>query len=558
MKDRHYPEPYYLADRANARLLICPLLADIHGDSRVAVYDHNAGRYSFLKIIPSGGRMHIPLLELLPLSNFSIKLQLREADAWVDHLPPARMGSLGNFSHSRISPSSWGISGDCVVILRNPHTGTVVARHLVSGNEEVDFVYETAEGRKLQLDFFRGEVDGGAGARLLPPIRLVPTDQLGRPPEHIQHVGPQLAYTQRQNVTLAPVALKSAGKGGVATYGYLGAREGMEPIVEAMDFVLGRQRYLYQPYRAASREEPGTVIYLGLPHASWGHFLTQGLARVWYALLHPELPVVWDSTRLQPYQQEVLDLIGMENRQHFLTEPVLFENVIFPFPGVCLGDFVLKGFTDSIGRVPRAEPVRGKKIFLSRSGLGHARGGLEGQMDAELDRLAERYGFTLFHPERHSIRQQLDEMSSSEVVLAVEGSALHSVLLLRGPLDTRLWALSRHRGGSGVFAHIKTAKELKYETLNFLRSPMGGARGQIDIDLGEFEAALARTEGLTENLHLLGNRIERPIDAQTSFQAHINNTQTGLDRLEGDLTEAYFALRKRDYTSASAIISSYL
>ena len=557
MIDRHKPESYYLVDRDNARLLIFPLLANIDSDSRVSVYDHKAGRNSLIKVIPSGERCHIPLRELLPLSDFSIKLQLRQAGVWVDHLPSARMASLGNFSVSRISPGAWGISDDCVVILRNPHTHALVARHFVAAGDEVDCSYETDSG-KLLLSFFRSEADGSIGAGLTPPIRLVPTDQLGRPPADIQHVGPELAYTRRQNVTLAPVVSKPGGKGGLATRGYLAARQGTEPIVEAMDFALGRQHYLYQPYRAASKVQSGTAIYLGLPHGSWGHFLTQGLSRVWYALLHPELPVVWDCRRLRPYQQEVLDLIGMKNQQHFITEPVVFENVIFPFPGVCIGDFVLKGFTDSIGRVPAANRVPGKKTFLSRSGLDTASGGLQGRTDAELDRLAERYGFALFHPEQHSIKEQLDEISSSETVLAVEGSALHSVLLLRDPLDTTFWALSRHRGGSGVYAHIKAAKELQYETLNFLRSRLAGHRDEIDIDLDEFETALARTNGLTENLHLLNDRIEHPIDVQTSFQAHMNNTQTEMSHLEGDLTDAFFALRNKDYTTASAVISSYL
>ncbi|MBO0901202.1 glycosyltransferase family 61 protein [Cellulomonas sp. zg-ZUI22] len=553
--------PFFLIDRRDATLIVSPALAGIEGRSRVAIYDHDARRYSHVTAVAAGGVLRLALRDLLPLDRLSIKLQTPSMSdgSWKDHAKPDRLSALGPISVETIAPATWGVAEDCWVTLRDTYTGTEILRCAVSRGGEIEFVLDGDDSvRRIQLDFFAQRADGGVGPRLLPPIRLAPASRRGQPPEACGSVHGDLRYSCRRNVTLAPTVLKSSPRGGLATFGFLGAWEGDEPIVEAMEFVLGRQRYHYQPTRPEPASTHGRAIYLGLPHGSWGHFLTQGLARIWYALLHPEVPVIWDAAGLEPFQQHVLQLIGMRNPQHFLTKPMAFDEVVFPFPGISLGDYVLTSFTDMIGCVPASTTVPGKKLFISRSGLSHGRGGLEGAQDEALDLLAERHGFEVFHPEQHSVELQLKEMSSAEVVLGVEGSALHSLLLMEDPIATRFWALSRHRGGSGVFEHIRAAKALQYETINFLRHRIGGARGSIDMDIDALDLALTATAGLTRDLHVLDDRVEHPATTQTSYGAHIANTQVGLSRLEGDLAEALLALRGRDHGTAAAAISWYL
>ncbi len=338
---------------------------------------------------------------------------------------------------------------------------------------------------------------------------------------------------------MAPFSRQLLGSGALTTRGYIGAWVDRVPVVEALDFALGRQYYNFRPFVEAIHQRAGTVIYLGPPQQGWGHFLTQGLSRIWYALEHPEIPVLWDAIELQPYQQHALELIGLRNPQIFLTEPVEWERVIFPYPGLCIGEFALPEFTRKIGQVPPASPTAGKRLFLSRTGLSKELTLLE----RELDDLVVRHGFTLFRPEEHSISQQLREMSSAEVVLGLEGSALHTPLLLQDPLRTRFFALTRHRSGAGVFEHIRRAKNLRYETLNFLTSAKrGGHRAPLDLDLLALNDALEKTAGFTTNLDSLQDRIEKPWPGQTSFDNHLRMAQVHQTDVEALLTQAHIAL----------------
>jgi len=555
----HSRAAFFAVDRAGASVVVAPVLAGVREDARVAVYDHDAGMYVQIRELGPGEIWRLPLRELSPVSNFSIKLQIRDGDGWRDHVGPVRLRTLGDLSLASVVPSAWGVTIPCVVLLRDVYTRQELLRAAADPDDVVEHVLDgTGDLRRVQLDFFERGDDGRAGARLLPPIRLVPRERAGRPVKRLVCSDSGLPYARRRDVTLAPVALKAPPEGGLATYGFIGAWEAGEPVVEAMEFVLGRQRFLYHPEVPEVTERRGSAIYLGLPHGSWGHFLTQGLSRVWYALQHPSVPVVWDASRLHPYQERVLEILGMKNPQLFLREPMRFDEMVFPYPGIGLGDYVSADFARVIGRLRPQRVVPGKKIFLSRSGLKSARGGIEGAMDVELDRLAQAHGFSIFCPEQHPVEQQLAEMSSAEVVLGVEGSAFHSLLLLADPVETAFWALSRHRGGAGVYEHIKAAKGLRYETLNFLRAPMAGARGSIDLDLDGLDAALASTGGLTRDLHLLADRVESPTSMQMSYEAHVDNCLVRLGRLERDLAEAVLRLRAREVEAAASAISWYL
>lgn len=163
-----------------------------------------------------------------------------------------------------------------------------------------------------------------------------------------------------------------------------------------------------------------------------------------------------------------------------------------------------------------------------------------------MEGIAASYGYESFSPEEHSLADQLEVISSSEFVLGIEGSAFHNVLLLEGDISTKFLALSRHRGGGGAFEHIKQAKGLRYETLNFLTSGRGTAHSSVNLDLEALEEAMRRTNGLASNLESIESRIERPSPIQTSYQTHLVNTQVVLTEVEEVIRDARLALKRND------------
>ncbi|WP_072312877.1 glycosyltransferase 61 family protein [Agrococcus sp. Marseille-P2731] len=457
-------------------------------------------------------------------------------------------GDRVNFE--RLTPTDWGVDSECFVELEETKSKTVRLRKRAEAGSTIEWQHDNS-GEKLQLTFRRIGPHGQVGGMIGSAHRWVPSALRAPVPPEAEGHGDTLQASHHREVTLAPYVRSYLGSGVFSTRGYVGAWSNDSPAIEILDFALGRQYYNLRPPVDAAHRRSGTVIYLGPPQRGWGHFLTQGLSRLWYALEHPETPVLWDAPGLLPYQQRVLEVLGMRNEQHFLTEPVEWEHVIFPFPGLCIGEFASRQHTDIIGRVPPSPQIPGRRVFVSRSGLKEE----ISDDERSLDDLVTRHGFTVFRPEQHSIAEQLDVLSSAEVVLGLEGSALHTPLLLQDPIVTRFWALTRHRAGAGVFEHIRSAKQLRYETLNFLRSSTrGGHKSPFDLDLAALDDALRRTSGLTENLEELQGRIEHPWTGRTSYATHLRHAQVHSSADEEVIARAHLALLEHDEKTAIKLL----
>ncbi|MBV5277774.1 MAG: glycosyltransferase family 61 protein [Campylobacteraceae bacterium] len=220
---------------------------------------------------------------------------------------------------------------------------------------------------------------------------------------------------------------------------------------------------------------------------------------MWFAKEHPDIPIVWISGReLSVMQKSILDVVEIKNKSIFLKQPTEFKKVIFPLPGLSVGDFVLKDHAKFLGNVKSSKIIHNKKIYMSRSLLQGERGAF---VDEEkIDSLFQEYGFLIYHPQIHSLSEQLETISSSEIVVGVEGSALHSVLLLENASDTKFIAIGRHRMGSGIFEHIRKVKNLNYRTLNILNDPSKclSAKDMLPLDLNILKSLLQKTNGFKD------------------------------------------------------------
>lgn len=67
--------------------------------------------------------------------------------------------------------------------------------------------------------------------------------------------------------------------------------------------------------------------------------------------------------------------------------------------------------------------------------------------ELELEDMLASRGWIIFHPEEHSVEEQLETMGSGEVVMGCIGSAFHSLLLLKHP-GSRYIVINRMNGES--------------------------------------------------------------------------------------------------------------
>jgi hypothetical protein len=175
-------------------------------------------------------------------------------------------------------------------------------------------------------------------------------------------------------------------------------------------------------------------IYCGVLYNHYGHFLLESIARLWFAGEHPTAPLIWAGasrwpagTTLKPWQQEMLDILGVTNPRIVATEPTQVGRLYVPDIGYRYDDWFHPqhaAFLAAYEGPPQEESVR---VWLSRSRIAkHVR-----DLNASaLERRLEAAGWTVSHPETQSVREQLDTMARAAVVAGEEGSAFHTLMLL--------------------------------------------------------------------------------------------------------------------------------
>ncbi len=212
----------------------------------------------------------------------------------------------------------------------------------------------------------------------------------------------------------------------------------------------------------ATAKLTGRHLFAGQNWAHFGHFMAEGMSRLW-ALDHlkeqpesiifvPKRP--GQSQDLKSYQQEFFDLLGIDIPIRVIEEPTQVEELIVPGQGFGIGliaegtphfrDFFANRFALDV------KPDGPEGLYLSRTALG----GLEGTVLAEQaleDNLAKN-GIETFHPQQFSIAEQVARYRASTRVVSLDGSALHLFGFVGKPHQKVAMILRR---SSNVFAPIR-------------------------------------------------------------------------------------------------------
>jgi hypothetical protein len=208
----------------------------------------------------------------------------------------------------------------------------------------------------------------------------------------------------------------------------------------------------------AAASHAGPAIWLGPLLDGYGHFLLESLARAWLAREHPETPLVWSCRApgasdepeeepseepaeadragagpLRSWQRGILDLLGVRNPIVCLDAPARFERLIVPDIGYQVQGYFHPAHAGFLAAVPH-RPQPGRKLWLSRGKLRQ----LQNASMPEVERRLADLGWTIVHPERLPVAEQMAHVASAERIAAEQGSALHSVVLLKDPQELRV------------------------------------------------------------------------------------------------------------------------
>lgn len=250
-----------------------------------------------------------------------------------------------------------------------------------------------------------------------------------------------------------------------------------------------------QPDPATVEPLSGRHLYGGVGRVHFGHFLVESISRLW-ALDHLDTPV--DSVLFSPMHGRSPDAMFGKALVELVTvfcgdvpvtpicTPTRVEKLAVPSQGV--GHLNWSTGTPEFRRFIRTRieahyaPNGPEKLYLSRTRLANE----DSLVDHEdqIEDLMAAAGYTVFHPERHSIREQIEHLMAARMVVGADGSAFHLAAHVLKP-GTRVGLIKRrHRTAvfNAIAAQIRAFSTVELSTLHPLKPQQEGeARARLNL-----------------------------------------------------------------------------
>ncbi len=183
------------------------------------------------------------------------------------------------------------------------------------------------------------------------------------------------------------------------------------------------------------------VVYCGYLVPQWGHFLVEGVARLWYFLENdPSIDkyvfFLEENTQreIRGNYREFLELLGIWDKLELITRPTAYRQVLVPERAYKTRSYYSGQYLAVFDRIAdQARPAPGwqaaDKVYLSRSQFQK---GLAFEFGFDcLDNFFEKNGYTLLYPEKLSLSQLICYLRAARAVAMPSGSIQHNMLFAR-------------------------------------------------------------------------------------------------------------------------------
>lgn len=185
------------------------------------------------------------------------------------------------------------------------------------------------------------------------------------------------------------------------------------------------------------------VLYLGMLHDVWGHFITDCLTKLW-PLFSEKVPgrirntkCIYTTLRNKPIPSsyfEVFRLIGIDiEGLEYISKPTKFKKIYLPDSSFYID--TNKGyrmyspeFLDTINRITAniEADERYAKLYFTRTAVKNQRDFGE---DA-IEKAFKDLGYSIVSPEKHSFAEQVAMLKGCKTFASTEGSCSHNALFL--------------------------------------------------------------------------------------------------------------------------------
>lgn len=201
----------------------------------------------------------------------------------------------------------------------------------------------------------------------------------------------------------------------------------------------------------------GRHMWGGLFYGHFGHFMTETMSRCWAFDREDIESVIFvpkhgKLTHFAGYRVDYWNLLGITAPPQVAMEPIEVEELLVPGQGFGLGPIArgtpefhatMRRLTDNL---PTDEP---RKIYISRTKF-YGRGGI--LAEAVVEENMAREGYTIMHPERMPLVDQLRFYKSATHIVGVDSSAFHIAGMVAEPSKQFVFVLRRDNNAHDAIA----------------------------------------------------------------------------------------------------------
>ena len=172
------------------------------------------------------------------------------------------------------------------------------------------------------------------------------------------------------------------------------------------------------------------VVFIGPLKKHFGHFILEGLARLWFFLDPNNLKykAVYLSEPGEDKFNEFFELFGLKPENLIkIYKPTAFKRVFVPEQSFSIQDQYHQKYKETIDQITlQVTPAIYKKVYFSKE-FAYNIHGLGGKL---IDQIFAENGYQVFYPEQLSISDMIAVLKGCEIFAAASGTNAHHAIFL--------------------------------------------------------------------------------------------------------------------------------
>lgn len=172
------------------------------------------------------------------------------------------------------------------------------------------------------------------------------------------------------------------------------------------------------------------VIFLGALPKHYGHFILEGLARLWLLLdeRYADLKCVYISDGGEDRFNDFFRLFGLKpEKLEKVSEPIRYRSVVVPEQSIRLQDYYHAAYKQTIDRIlANVKPIENTRVYFSKKERKNDRAIGE----AAIERVLSHNGFSIYYPELLTVEQTLAVLKGANEFVATSGTNIHNTIFL--------------------------------------------------------------------------------------------------------------------------------